>query len=86
MSNRDPIQARIDEFYMRHGPCCAGCDWWRFHNSVSGECTKTVPVAGSERAGMLGMTRVSANVESGHIMTKRDHHCGEFIDSYDWNS
>ena len=41
---------------------------------------------GSERAGMLGMTRVSANVESGHIMTKRDHHCGEFIDSYDWNS
>lgn len=74
-------QAIIDAFYKQHGPCCAGCDFWRWHNSVVGECIRTVPVPGSERFAMLGVTGSSLLPEAGHIMTYRDHVCGEFRDT-----
>ncbi len=75
------IQRAIDAFYAQHGPCCAGCDWWRWHNSVAGECIRTVPVSGADRVAMLGMTGISCPVGAGHIMTPREHFCGEFKDS-----
>lgn len=73
-------QKIIDAYYVKHGPCCAGCDWWRWYGALVGECTKTVPVAGEERVAMLGMTGVSMPVGAGHIMTLRSHVCGQFRD------
>ena len=70
----------IDQFYKDNGPCCAGCDYWRWHNSLIGECTKTAPVAGSERYSMLGIRNASCEIESGHIITDRADVCGEFKD------
>lgn len=75
----------IDKFYLDHGkPCCAGCDWWRPHNAVAGECTRSAPVSGDQRAAMLGIENCSLSIGAGHVMTERDHSCGEFIDTYDW--
>ena len=74
-------QAILDQFYLDHGPCCAGCDWWPWHNSVDGECIRTVPVAGHERFALLGVTWTSYPIKAGHIMTPREHMCGEFFDS-----
>jgi len=73
-------QRAVDAFYAEHGPCCAGCDWWRYVNSVAGECTRTVPVAGPQRFAMLGIEGASLDPGAGHIMTPRDHLCGEFKD------
>jgi len=33
-------QEHVDRFYFAHGPCCAGCDWWRHINSVGGMCER----------------------------------------------
>ena len=71
----------LDRFYTQNGPCCAGCDWWRWHNSVAGEFICTAPVSGAERAAMLGITWISCPIPAGHIMTPRDHYCGDFKDS-----
>lgn len=81
MTPQERKQAGIDAFYAAHGKCCAGCDHWRWLNSVAGECTRTAPVAGSGRVSMLGMDSPSMPIPAGHIMTPRDHVCGEFIDS-----
>lgn len=81
MSTRVEItQAVVDKFYKNHGPCCAGCDWWRWHNSAAGECSRSAPVPGAERFAMLGITSSSLAPEAGHVMTPRDHVCGEFKD------
>ena len=74
-------QAIVDAFYIKHGPCCAGCDWWRWHNTVVGECIRTAPVAGTERVAMLRVTGTSLPIGAGHIMTYREHVCGEFRDT-----
>lgn len=71
----------IDAFYAKHGPCCAGCDWWRHHNSMVGDCIRSAPVAGAERIAMLGIHGSSLQPSAGHVMTLRDHYCGEFRDS-----
>lgn len=86
MSNslNDKIQRGHDKYYKKNGPCCAGCDHWQWHNSVSGECTRTVPVAGLDRVSMIGMHDASVKLGAGHIMTPRSHVCGEFLDTYDW--
>ena len=75
------VQGIVDAFYRQHGPCCAGCDWWRYFNSMAGECTRTVPVDGIQRFAMLGITGSSLAPGAGHIMTPRDHVCGEFQDT-----
>lgn len=74
-------QAIVDAFYKKHGPCCAGCDWWRWYNTVAGECIRSAPVSGTERVAMLGVSGASLAPEAGHIMTRRDHVCGEFRDA-----
>lgn len=80
MNRLERVQAIVDAFYRKHGPCCAGCDWWRWHNSVAGECNRSAPVSGAERFAMLGVTYSSLPLGAGHIMTLRDHVCGEFKD------
>ena len=81
MSDRlQRTQECIDDFYLKHGKCCAGCDWWRWHNSVAGDCTRSAPVSGRARYAMLGIHGCSLPLEAGHVMTRRDHVCGEFKD------
>jgi hypothetical protein len=80
VSRQDRTQAIIDDFYKARGPCCAGCDWWRWHNSLAGECIKSAPVSGAERFAMLGIESSSLMPGVGHIMTPREHVCGEFKD------
>ena len=79
-------QQILDKIYLdgNKAPCCAGCDWWRFHNSMVGDCTKSAPVSGLDRVSMLGITKINESPPSGHIMTLRGHKCGDFVDTYDW--
>lgn len=82
------LQEFHDSFYFKHGACCAGCDWWRSINSRAGDCTKSKPVSGLERWAMLGITNISMRPkpDAGHIVTARDHVCGDFKDEFDWSS
>ncbi|MFG1331233.1 hypothetical protein V5F41_08250 [Xanthobacter autotrophicus] len=82
----DARQESVDAFYWRHGNCCAGCDWWKHITSMAGECMRSAPVPGHERASMIGIQSASFNIGAGHIITPRDHHCGEFVDTFDWSS
>ena len=84
LSDADRKQKCVDDFYRKHGPCCAGCDHWRYINVVVGECTKSAPVSGAERASMLGYESCSLSIDAGHILTQRDHVCGDFLDTHDW--
>lgn len=80
------VQEFVDRFYAARGPCCAGCDHWRHLNSMVGECHRAAPVASGDRAGMLGIHGSSLDPGAGHILTRRDHRCGEFTDTFDWSS
>ena len=82
----DDRQEILDRFYHQNGPCCAGCDWWNHHNSLAGECRKSAPVSGRERLDMLGIYSSSAPIGAGHPLTRREHRCGDFKDSFDWSS
>ncbi len=79
-------QEILDSFYFQHGPCCAGCDWWRHVNGIVGECQKSPPVSGSERWAMTDLRSCSLHAEAGHVMTPRHHFCGSFKDDFDWSS
>ena len=82
----DATQKSIDRFYWLHGPCCAGCDWWRHISSLIGDCTRSAPVSGAERVAMLGIERSSLPIGAGHVVTRRDHVCGDFRDEFDWTT
>lgn len=82
-------QEIIDRFYSDHGPCCAGCDWWHHVNSLIGECHKAAPVSSEQRFSMVRInwhTRRFFDPEAGHILTNREHHCGDFKDEFYWSS
>lgn len=82
-----PAQEAVDRFYWAQGtPCCAGCDWWRHLNSVAGECLRSPPVAEAERWALLEVSAASIATGAGHVVTPREHACGEFRDSFDWSS
>lgn len=70
----------VDKFYKENGDCWAGCDWWRYYKSVLGECTKSAPVSSGDRVAMLG-AKFNFDPGAGHIVTPRNHVCGDFIDS-----
>lgn len=78
-------QKAIDSFYMKNGPCCAGCDLWQHINSSVGECLNSKIVPGHERTSMLGMHGCSLDVGAGHAMTLRGHVCAHFSDTFDWS-
>ena len=79
-------QEAVDRFYAANGPCCAGCDWWSWTNSLVGECTRSAPVSGEQRYAMLGLKFTSQPMTAGHVMTRREHRCGDFKDEFDWAS
>jgi hypothetical protein len=80
-------QEILDRFYFRNGRCCAGCDWWKSLSSQAGECTRSAPAAGKkDRWAMLGITGCSLKAPAGHVLTPRDHVCGEFKDEFDWTT
>lgn len=82
----DYLQEWLDKFYFEHGPCCAGCDWWRGLSSQAGECTKSAPVGAEQRYAMLGMHGCSMKLDAGHVLTPCSHVCGDFKDEFDWSS
>lgn len=84
MASEKVTQKYIDDFYKENGKCCAGCDHWDWVNSLVGECKKSAPTDHQSRISMTGITSMTAPPESGHIVTTRDHLCGDFIDTYDW--
>lgn len=84
--SENKVSAILDTFYVTHGSCSAGCDWWAYFNSLTGECRRSAPVAGEQRITMLGMRSPSRVSGAGHVMTLRDHHCGEFKDDFDWST
>jgi hypothetical protein len=79
-------QELLDRFYFTHGPCCAGCDWWRSLNGAAGECHRSAPVSSEDRMAMLGIEGCSSLIGAGHVLTPRDHYCGDFKDEFDWQS
>jgi len=79
-------QEAVDTFYWSHGKCCAGCDWWRHHNSLTGDCTRSAPVSAKERWAMTGIENASIPLKAGHIITYRHHLCGDFRDEFNWSS
>lgn len=82
-------QEAADRFYMEHGPCCAGCDWWSHIGLLIGECRKSAPVSAEERHSVVRIEWTSYRLrerEAGHILTNREHHCGDFKDAFDWPS
>ena len=82
-------QAILDRFYAEHGPCCAGCDWWHHTNSLVGECHRSAPVSAEQRHSMVRMswnTWKFVEPAAGHILTNREHHCGDFKDEFDWST
>lgn len=79
-------QEIIDTFFWKNGPCCAGCDWWRSLNSMAGECTRSPPTSSGNRFAMLGVQSESIDPGAGHVITPRQHICGEFRDTFDWSS
>jgi hypothetical protein len=79
-------QENVDHFYFRHGPCCAGCDWWASLSPIVGNCTKSKIVSGRERMDMLGFDKCSLRIKAGHAITRRDYVCGKFKDEFDWSS
>ncbi len=66
-------QKAVDRFYKENGPCCAGCDYWRWINSVAGECVRFPP-------------KVSKLSNDDAVLTLRDHWCAEFKDTFDWST
>lgn len=80
-------QEAVDRFYWTHGlPCCAGCDWWQHMNSAYGDCTQSAPVSEADRWAMTGITNSSLRTGAGHVVTPRDHRCGQFEDTFNWPS
>ena len=79
-------QTFIDKFYMKNGPCCAGCDYWRHDGSIVGECTNSKIIPAKERASLLNFKNVSYNMGAGHALTRRDYVCGQFKDNFNWES
>lgn len=75
------VQAVLDDFYKKNGECCAGCDFWRWYNSLSGDCIKSAPVSGKDRISMSGIYGLSLESCAGHVVTNRAHVCGAFRDA-----
>lgn len=85
-SSQEIIQENCDRFYMEKGACCAGCDHWESMNSLIGECKMSAQVSGEDRMRALGFSYMSRPMAAGHVITKRDHACGLFEDTFDWTT
>ncbi len=82
----DSEQECADRFYFENGPCCAGCDYWHRISSSHGHCQKAAPISGEQRLALLGIEFCTLQLGAGHPLTRRDHHCGDFKDEFDWAS
>lgn len=80
----DADQEILDTFYFSKGPCCAGCDWWRHWNALTGECVRHAPRPAPEVHSCLYFE--GSNSAGGHPVTSRDYHCGDFKDEFDWST
>lgn len=76
---RDNRQEFVDRFYAKHGPCCAGCDFWRWISPLVGECIRFPPNQSHDAMKGLGFDFCSLPRSTANL-TRRDHVCGEFRD------
>lgn len=53
---------------------------------MAGDCTKRAPVRDRTRFAMLNIHGSSLKPDAGHIVTPRDHLCGDFKDEFDWST
>jgi hypothetical protein len=74
------LQDYVDAYADKHGPCCAGCDFWRWINTGVGECIRHAPDPSHDAAGGLGVNACSLPPSS-TMLTRRDHWCGDFEDT-----
>lgn len=79
-----PTQEVVDEYYLKSGPCCAGCDYWRWVTSLVGECVRFSPNQSHDAAAGLGMDNCTLPRSTTNL-TKRERLCGEFVDTFDWH-
>ncbi|MCU4119359.1 Lar family restriction alleviation protein [Variovorax sp. N23] len=47
---------------------------------------RATPAPGAPGKEAAAVQAVGAAPEAGHVMTLRDHHCGEFKDDFDWGA
>lgn len=73
-------QQHVDAFYAKHGPCCAGCDFWRWINTRVGECIRMPPNQSHDAAAGLGFDFCSLPRSTSNL-TANSHLCGEFRDT-----
>jgi len=77
-----------DRFYLRHGPCCAGCDHWRFLSQripSVGNCTKNAP--GTKQHLPPGIDWCSRwEMYSEYPFTHHNYKCPDFRDTFDWSA
>lgn len=79
-------QMRADSFYMANGSCCSGCDHWRGMGGTIGECTNSKIISSKDRLRFLGWRNCTLDIGAGHAITRRDYVCGQFKDSFNWES
>ncbi len=76
-----------DRFYLKHGPCCAGCDHWRALSTripSNGNCTKDAP--GPRIHLPPGWDWCSRwEMYSEYPFTDHNHKCADFQDTFDWS-
>ena len=78
---------QLDKFYFAKGKCCACCDYWRTNGiGITGECTNSKIISSKERLGFLGWRNCTLDIGAGHAITRRDYVCGQFKDSFNWES
>lgn len=78
--NSARLQRHVDAYADKFGPCCAGCDFWRWINTAVGECVRHAPDPSHDAAAGLGLHGVSLG-KSSTMLTKRDQWCGDFSDN-----
>lgn len=79
-------QKRCDEFFWKNSRCCAGCDHWNSGQGDIGECLSAPPVSGEQVLKSLGIIWASYVPPPGQPFTRREHVCGAFQDTFDWES
>jgi len=83
---RVKYQEMCDQFYWKHGRCCAGCDHWASSEGYIGECASAPPVSGEQVLRSMGIEWSTLLPPPGQPFTKHDHVCGAFKDDFDWST
>ena len=80
-------QEKMDAYYWKHGPSCAGCDHWSSEQGLVGYCLNSKIMSGVDVAASMGIISSSAqHMPPSYATTKHDYKCGNFKDEFDWTT